>query len=117
MPLSSSEFKVTEIYCIADDFCKEFSLQQQKYMIGDKKTRHLNRTNCMSDAESMVVLIVFHFGCFCCFKHYYKEYVCRYLEHLFPSYVSYNRFVKQEKEVLPSVENVSWDGSLDLNCI
>ena len=28
-----SEFKVTEIYCIADDFCKEFALQQEKYMI------------------------------------------------------------------------------------
>ena len=26
------EFKVTEIYCIADDFCKEFALQQEKYM-------------------------------------------------------------------------------------
>ena len=31
------ESKVTEIYCMADDFCKEFALQQEKYMIGDKK--------------------------------------------------------------------------------
>ena len=27
------ESKVTEIYCMADDFCKEFTLQQEKYMI------------------------------------------------------------------------------------
>ena len=27
-----SESKVTEIYCMADDFCKEFVLQQEKYM-------------------------------------------------------------------------------------
>ena len=27
------ESKVTEIYCMADDFCKEFALQQEKYMI------------------------------------------------------------------------------------
>ena len=25
------ESKVTEIYCMADDFCKEFALQQEKY--------------------------------------------------------------------------------------
>lgn len=30
------ESKVTEIYCMADDFCKEFALQQEKYMIEDK---------------------------------------------------------------------------------
>ena len=29
------ESKVTEIYCMADDFCKEFALQQEKYMIED----------------------------------------------------------------------------------
>ena len=26
------ESKVTEIYCMADDFCKEFVLQQEKYI-------------------------------------------------------------------------------------
>ena len=26
-----SESKITEIYCMADDFCKEFSFQQEKY--------------------------------------------------------------------------------------
>ena len=35
------ESKVTEIYCMADDFCKEFTLQQEKYMIKDMKTMHL----------------------------------------------------------------------------
>ncbi len=45
------EFKVTEIYCIADDFCKEFTLQQAKYMIEDKKTKHRNKPSRMSDAE------------------------------------------------------------------
>ena len=25
-----SESKITEIYCMADDFCKEFTLQQEK---------------------------------------------------------------------------------------
>ena len=94
------ESKVTEIYCMADDFCKEFTLQQEKYMIKDMKTRHRNKPNRMSDAEIMVILILFHSGGFRCFKHYYKEYVCKHLKHLFPRQVSYNRFVELEKEVL-----------------
>lgn len=95
-----SESKVTEIYCMADDFCKEFVLQQEKYMIEDKKIRHRKKPNRMSDAEIMVILILFHSGGFRCFKHYYKEYVCKHLKHLFPRQVSYNRFVELEKEVL-----------------
>ena len=78
------ESKVTEIYCMADDFCKEFTFQQEKYMIDDKKTKHRNKPNRMSDAEIMVILILFHSGGFRCFKHYYKEYVCKHLKHLFP---------------------------------
>lgn len=50
----------------------------------------------MSDAEIMVILILFHSGGFRCFKHYY---VCKHLKHLFPSLASYNRFVELEKEV------------------
>ena len=83
------ESKVTEIYCMADDFCKEFVLQQEKYMIEDKKIRHRNKPNRMSDAEIMVILILFHSGGFRCFKRYYKEYVCKHLKHLFPRQVSY----------------------------
>ena len=83
---------------MADDFCKEFTLQQEKYMIEDKKTKHRNKPNRMSDAEIMVILILFHSGGFRCFKHYYKEYVCKHLKHLFPRQVSYNRFVELEKE-------------------
>ena len=92
--------KVTEIYCMADDFCKEFTFQQEKYVIEYKKTNHRNTPNRMSDAEIMVILILFHSGGFRCFKHYYKEYVCKHLKHLFPRQVSHNRFVDLEKEVL-----------------
>ena len=49
--------KVTEIYCLADDFCKEFAVQQEKYMIEDKYRPHRNKPNRMSDAEIMVILI------------------------------------------------------------
>lgn len=69
-------------------------------MIEDKKSKHRNKPNRMSDAEIMVVLILFRSGDFRCFKHYYKEYVCKYLKHLFLRQASYNRFVELEKEVL-----------------
>ena len=95
-----SEAKITEIYCMADDFCKEFAKVQEKYTIEDKNRKHRNKPNRMSEAEIMVILILFHSGGFRCFKHYYQEYVCKHLTHLFPKRVSYNRFVELEKEVL-----------------
>ena len=55
-----SEAKVTEIYCMADDFCKEFAKVQGKYMVEDKSHKHRNKPNRMSDAEIMVILILFH---------------------------------------------------------
>lgn len=36
---------------MVDDFCKEFVLQQEKYMIEGKKTIHRNKTNRMNDAD------------------------------------------------------------------
>ena len=92
-----SEAKVTEIYCMADDFCKEFALQQEKYMVKESNHNHRNKPNRMNDAEIMVILILFHSGGF---KHYYNEYVCKHLTHLFPRLVSYNRFVELEKDIL-----------------
>ena len=86
---------------MADDFCKDIAEVQERYMVEDKNHKHRNKPNRMSDAEIMVILILFHSGGFRCFKHYYKEYVCAsILTHLFPCRVSYNRFVELEKEVL-----------------
>ena len=59
-----SESTVTEIYCLSDDFCKKFVLQQEKHMIKDKKKRYRNKSNRTNDAEVMVILILFHLGDF-----------------------------------------------------
>lgn len=56
------ESGVTEIYCMADDFCKEFAVQQEKYLVEDNSLPHRNKPNRMSDAEIMVILILFHSG-------------------------------------------------------
>ena len=47
-----SKAKVTEIYCMADDFCKEFAEVQGKYLVDDKNHKYRNKPNWMSDAES-----------------------------------------------------------------
>ncbi len=51
----------------------------------------------------MVIIILFHSLGFCCLKHFYKEYVCVNLRHLFPKIVSYNRFVELQKTVAISL--------------
>lgn len=91
-----SEAEVTEIYFMADDFCKEFTLQQEEYMVEDTIHKHRDKPNRMNDAEITVILILFYPEEFRCYKHYYKEYVCKHLTHFFPHRVSYNRFVGLE---------------------
>ena len=42
-----SEAKVTEIYCLADDFCKEFAKYQENHMLPTvhKSGKHRNKPN------------------------------------------------------------------------
>ena len=59
-----SEAKVTEIYCLADDFCKEFAKYQENHIFPNspKNGKHRNKPNRMSDAEIMLIMILFHSG-------------------------------------------------------
>ena len=88
-----TEDKVTEIFCIADDFCKFFDAMMAKYTIKVSKKRHYHRDGTLSKAEVMVIMILFHNSGYRCLKHFYLEHVCKRLRHLFPEVVSYNRFV------------------------
>lgn len=94
-----TEDKVTEIFCMADDFCKFFDAQMRKYTIRDAGRRKYHRDSTMSRAEIMTIIIMFHFSGYRYLKHFYKEHVCVHLRHMFPNVVSYNRFVELEKEV------------------
>lgn len=93
-----TEDKVTEIFCIADDFCKEFEQEIAKNAVkpgpGARKRR---RKRKMSDAKIITILICFHYNTFRNFKHYYLHCVCGSWSSLFPETFSYNRFV----EVMP----------------
>ena len=87
-------------------------------MVENKNCKHRNKLNRMSDTEIMVILILFHSRGFRCFKHYYKEYVCKYLKGMFPQCVFYNRFVELEKEVLlPLTIFIGCEDILVENCV
>ena len=94
-----TEDKVTELYCMADDFCKYFDRQMKKYTLKNVNKRIYYRDSIMSKAEIMLIMILFHDSGYRCFKHFYLEKVCKHLRHLFPKVVSYNRFVELEREV------------------
>ena len=93
-----TESKVTEIFCIADDFCKEFDGEMAKNALpSTADTPKRKRKRMMSDAEVITILICFHFNSYRNFKHYYLGCVRIHWKHLFPQTFSYNRFV----EVMP----------------
>ena len=94
-----TEDKVTEIFCIADDFYKFFDAMIVKYTLKNSKKRKYNRAGTMSKAEIMLIIILFHDSGYRCMKHFYLEKVCKHLRHLFPQVVSYNRFVELQKDI------------------
>ncbi len=55
--------KVTEIFCIIDEFDKNFDLELKKNLlpVTDGK-QHRNRKASLSDSEIMTILLLFHFG-------------------------------------------------------
>ena len=95
-----TEDKVTEIFCIIDEFCKFFEQENgKKLLLGSDGKKHRMRKASLSDSEIMTILLIFHFGSFRNFKHYYLFYVKKTIASYFPASVSYNRFVELESRV------------------
>ena len=94
-----TEDKITEIFYMADVFCRFFDAMMEKYTFRHSKKRKYHRDGTLSKAEVMIIIILFHNSGYRCLKHFYLEYVSKHLRHLFPELVSYNRFVELEKEV------------------
>lgn len=92
--------KITEIFCIIDDFCKEYDKDIAKMSLKAPDGRkHRRRAWMMSRSEIMTILVCFHFNQFRNFKHYYLFYVRKHLRDLFPDQLSYTRFVELEPRV------------------
>ena len=62
-----TEDKVTEIFCVADDFCKFFDAMIAKYTLKPTRKRIYHRSSTMSKAEVMLIMILFHDSGYRCF--------------------------------------------------
>ena len=95
--------KVTEIFCIIDEFDKNLTSEMRKNLLlpskckAGKKCRE--RKGRLTPSEIMTILVCYHFGTYQNFKEYYLNCVRGYLRCEFPNAVSYNRFV----ELMPRV--------------
>lgn len=92
--------KVTEIFCIADDFCKELEKSDSPLRLESPDgKKHRNRACMMSDSEIITILVCFHMGQFRNFKHFYLNYVQNSLSKEFPNTLSYSRFIQIQHRI------------------
>ena len=88
--------KITEIYSIVDEFCKNFEAQTSSFLLCNKPKRP-PKMNC---SEVITITLLFHLSGFRTFKHFYIFYVQKHMQSEFPITVSYNRFVELQQSSL-----------------
>ena len=95
--------KVTEIFCIIDEFNKNLNTELENNLFlpthNGKGKGYRNRKGRLSESEIMTILVCYHFGTYRNFKEYYLNCIRGQLKQEFPDAVSYNRFV----ELMPRV--------------
>lgn len=102
--------KIIEFYVEIDDFYLEFTSEIENHQLslkdGTKKRR--NRQGKLSYSEMMSIYLLFHYGQFTNFKHFYQNYVCVHLHDLFPDLT---RFIsKQERILIPLILFLKYRG-------
>src|SRR5690554_6787981 len=91
--------KITEIFCLVDEFCQQFFPFLEKNSIGNKSKR---RPPMMSSSEIISIMILFHLSGFRCFKHFYIFNIQKHMQAEVPKTVSYNRFTEpMQSNILP----------------
>lgn len=88
--------KITDIFSIVDEFCKDFDKTTQPFLVGATSKRPPR----MSKSEVITIYLLFHLSGFRCFKHFYIFYVQKHMQNEFPNTVSYNRFLELMQSVL-----------------
>ena len=90
--------KITEIFCIVDEFCKEYDQVVDKHLLGNPAKRPL----VMSKSEIITIMITFQLSGFRTFKHFYLYYLLKHMQKEFPKTVSYNRFTElMQQNLMP----------------
>jgi len=91
--------RLTILFTVVDDFCKEIMPALERHML-ENNIKKRKRAGNLSISEIMTICIHFHQSDFRTFKHYYNNYVCKQLRHLFPNLVSYGRIVTLMKSII-----------------
>ena len=81
---------LTELYCLMDDFCKEFEPCLNARLLTDGHRKRL-RVAGLSLAELMTLVVLFHQIRYRQFKAFYLNHVCMHLRREFPGLPSYQR--------------------------
>ena len=69
--------KITEIFCIIDDFCQEYDKEIARMSICESDGRkHRNRKWTMSRSEIMTILIYFHFNTSSIITFFMSRFTC-----------------------------------------
>ena len=88
--------KITDLFCVIDEFCKEYDQIVDKALLGNPSKRPVT----LSKSEVITIMVLFHLGGFRCFKHFYIFYVQKHMQEEFPKTVSYNRFTELTQQHL-----------------
>lgn len=92
---------LVSIFCLIDDFCKDFDPIWQKYQLPTLEENHRKRRSpSITNSEIMTIAICFHASKIRTFKDYYNGYVLRELKKYFPKAPSYSRFISLMKRIL-----------------
>ena len=82
-----------EIFCLIDDFCKQFEEHQNLKLLPN--SNRLRRRPCsLSISEIMTIMVLFHLSHYRTFKDFYKNSLTIYFAKEFPKLVSYTRFIE-----------------------
>ena len=66
----TTDYKVTELFYIIDEFCKHFEAENAGNLLEDNSgTKRRRRQSSLSDSQIMTILLYFHFGTSVSYTH------------------------------------------------
>lgn len=98
-----NEDKLIAIFCLVDDFCKEFEVDwttRRLENLSPNSDRRRKRSSRLSLSEVMTIAICFHSSGYRTFKNYYMCQVESCFGKYFPNLLSYSRFVELMQRVM-----------------
>ena len=78
-----TEDKVTELFFMADEFCKFFDRMMARYTLKNTGKRPYHRESTLSKSEIMLIVILFHESGYRCVKQFCLDKACKHLRNLF----------------------------------